>query len=446
MHPSHHGLTANEWWRNRGDRWSRVGVTEDSNYRIVGDTAHRVGLSPRNLLATTLGEWVKRADPNARAVALGTGNPIPIAYGGQRADAVYWYDTRTNAFTTSTFYSATIVNWVRTFNESELPRFQQRTWNLTVPAELRSLGPVEPAALWHARTFPHMYDSEAPYPTWFYGVPLKDEALFALATHAVDAERLGQRGSLDYLAIDVGSTDDVGHDYGPRSLEQLDVLVRLDRALGAFLDHLDATVGRDHYVVALSADHGVTDPPETVPGGRRISATAIDSLLDRVDRFAAAFHGSHDALADSIAAILVRADFVADAYTERRLSQPSTDPYVQLYQRVFRPGYTGDFPLWGSRVHEHHPARYGVVVRFKPDVSLSAAVAIHGSPYPGDRDVPILFYGAGIRHGARDTGGRTVDVAPTLAAAVGLVTPAGLDGVPLTLVMEQTGSADPFHQ
>jgi predicted AlkP superfamily pyrophosphatase or phosphodiesterase len=423
MYPTHHGLTANEWWQKVGDRWTSPDVTDDSSFQLLGDTAHGIGASPRYLLATTLAEWVKQADPHARAIALGS-NRIPIAYGGRRADAVYWHDAGLNLFTTSTFYTPRMVDWVKTFNETALPHFEQRTWTLTVPAEFRALAPVEPAAFWHRRGFPHVYDSESvttdgrprPYPARFSGTPMKDEALFALATRAVDAESLGQRGSLDYLAIDVGTTDDVGHTYGPRSLEQLDVLVRLDRALEAFLDHLDASVGRDHYVVALSADHGVAEPPESVPGGRRIATAEIDSLLDRVDRIVPRFRGSRDALADSIAAVLVRSNFVADAYTERRLSQPSTDPYVGLYQRAFRRGHTGDFPLWGAKPHEYHPARYGVFVRFKPDMIFDYAVAVHGSPYPADRDVPILFYGAGIHQGSRETGGRTVDVAPTLAA------------------------------
>jgi predicted AlkP superfamily pyrophosphatase or phosphodiesterase len=445
MYPTHHGLTANEWWQKIGDRWSSVDVTDDSSFQLLGDTAHGIGASPRYLSATTLAEWVKRADPHARAIALGTGNRIPIAYGGRRADAVYWYDARLNRFTTSTFYSSTMVDWVKTFNETELPGFEQRVWSLTVPAPLRSLGPQEPAAFWRRRTFPHLYDSESvtqdgqprSYPSWFTSTPMKDEALFALAARAVDAEHLGQRGSLDYLAIDVDATDNVGHTYGPRSLEQLDALVRLDRALGAFLDHLDATVGRDHYVVALSADHGAAEPPETVPGGRRIARAEIDSLLDRVDSVAAPFHGSREALADSIAAVLVRSEFVADAYTEKRLSEPSTDSLVQLYQRVFRPGHTADFPLWGAKPHEHHPARYGVFVRFKPNMIFDYAVSVHGSPYPYDRDVPILFYGAGIRQGSRETDGRTVDVAPTLAVAADLAPPAGLDGVPLTFALKR---------
>ena len=36
----------------------------------------------------------------------------------------------------------------------------------------------------------------------------------------------------------------------------------LDRTLGTLFDRLDRLVGADQYVVALSADHGVTEIPE----------------------------------------------------------------------------------------------------------------------------------------------------------------------------------------
>ena len=46
--------------------------------------------------------------------------------------------------------------------------------------------------------------------------------------------------------------------------------MRLDRTLGELFDALDAAVGRDRYVVGLSADHGVSPIPEaaSAPGRR----------------------------------------------------------------------------------------------------------------------------------------------------------------------------------
>ena len=438
LNPSHHGLTGNEWWVQRKDgSWGEEEVVLDDAQKTIADPA-APGVSPHYLLATTLGEWIKSADPKARSVALGTGTRIPIAYGGHRADAVYWYDTNTNAFTTSTYYADRLAPWIASFNKNELPKFEPPAWALSVPANEVSLADPDATPTENDgrnNVFPHVYAAESVTPNtskpesygdWYTNTPLKDEALFALAAKAVEAEQLGQRGVTDYLAIDIDSTDNVGHMFGPESLEQLDTLMRLDRAMGAFLDRLDHMVGKGNYVLAFSADHGVTSRGE--PGVRQVSARQIDALLDRVESVAKKPHESDAALQTDIVATLKSADFVADAYTEPRLMARSDDPYVGLYRNMLRPGYTTDFPLWSSKPRPYHPARYHIIVRFKENTITDLATAIHGSPYAKDRLVPIIFYGAGIRRGSAATGARTVDVAPTLAAAAGIAAPKNLDG------------------
>jgi arylsulfatase A-like enzyme len=212
------------------------------------------------------------------------------------------------------------------------------------------------------------------------------------------------------------------------SLEQFDTLKRLDRALGEFLDHLDASVGKGRYVLAFSADHGVVDPTDPGVNGRVVKSAEIEAVLDQVEQASTQGPLTEEALKQKIVAILKNADFIADAYTEERLKQPSNDPFLRLYANVARHGLTTDFPLWTSKERPHHPARYNIIVRFKENAVIDAAAAVHGSPYAQDRLVPIIFAGAGIRHGELTAGARTVDVAPTLAAAAGIATPKELDG------------------
>lgn len=88
------------------------------------DPAARHGVSPHDLRATTLGAWVKAPYPRSKSLALGTDNRIPIAYAGKRFDAVYWYDSASGRFTSSTFYSAVFKPWVTAFNTDELPNYQ----------------------------------------------------------------------------------------------------------------------------------------------------------------------------------------------------------------------------------------------------------------------------------------------------------------------------------
>jgi predicted AlkP superfamily pyrophosphatase or phosphodiesterase len=68
-------------------------------------------------------------------------------------------------------------------------------------------------------------------------------------------------------------------------------------------------------------------------------------------------------------------------------------------------------------------------------MGVASMAAIHGSPWTYDTYVPILFAGPGISH---QTVARLVgpeDIAPTLAAYLGIKPPSGSIGQPLTEVL-----------
>src|SRR4029453_15984942 len=65
------------------------------------------------------------------------------------------------------------------------------------------------------------------------------------------------------------------------SHEVQDTLIRLDQTIGKLLAHLDSTVGKGNYVVGFTADHGVSEIPETVNGGR-VSGKSLAAALEKV--------------------------------------------------------------------------------------------------------------------------------------------------------------------
>ena len=73
----------------------------------------------------------------------------------------------------------------------------------------------------------------------------------------------------------------------------------------------------------------------------------------------------------------------------------------------------------------------GLLVRLTEGTIPDFDRAVHGSPYPYDRRVPLLFMGSGVRRGRSQASARTVDVAPTLARLAGIPLPETLDGRPL---------------
>ena len=88
-----------------------------------------------------------------------------------------------------------------------------------------------------------------------------------------------RRDATDFLGVSFSATDTVGHPFGPASRELEDTVARQDDVLGALIKHLDAKVGRERYVLALSADHGVADVPVTRGAGR----VAQEDVRERIE-------------------------------------------------------------------------------------------------------------------------------------------------------------------
>src|SRR5207245_6165094 len=89
----------------------------------------------------------------------------------------------------------------------------------------------------------------------------------------------------DILGVSFSSPDLVGHSFGPRSQEVQDMYARLDRTIGILLERLDALVGRDQYVVALSSDHGVSTLPEQLikegQGAGRFDPISMNHTIEK---------------------------------------------------------------------------------------------------------------------------------------------------------------------
>ena len=132
MFPSHHGLTANEWWQEVDGRWRSVSVVEDKRYKMASGGT---GVSLWQMTASTLADWVKAASPQSRTVAIGSDSAI--VYGGKRPDAMFWFDPEAGGYTTSTYYGARRPAWIAALNRqlADLPR----EWALQVPPQWRSL-------------------------------------------------------------------------------------------------------------------------------------------------------------------------------------------------------------------------------------------------------------------------------------------------------------------
>jgi predicted AlkP superfamily pyrophosphatase or phosphodiesterase len=451
-YPHRTGIIANEW-RDMATG-AEVYNTGDPEHRYLGHATNRLdGTSPRNLKAETLGDVLRRADPRAKVVGISGKDRGAILPAGHRGTA-YMYMGQTGRFASTTYYMQQHPAWVDAFNAARpADRWFQQEWKPLLPdaAYAGSLPDNQPWFGPRGGRLPMRMGApadEAPGPGYYTGLlrsPFADQLSLEFARAAIRGEQLGQDEVPDLLIVSLSGHDYVNHAYSAESRLSHDHLLQLDRLLQGFFQDLDAMVGRDRYLAVLTADHGFMPAPEVLRAqgqdtGRlstRQLGARVNDELERafdvaplvqvspsstliVDRRRLAEHGLDlDRVTEAARTAVLREPGIAAAYTRAELlgNTRAGAPYFEAVRRTWHPQVSGDVQF---------------VVR--PGWMFGSSVATHGSPHPYDQQVPILFWGPRwVKPGRVDAPVEVVDIAPTLAALLGLPPPAASEGRPLPL-------------
>jgi predicted AlkP superfamily pyrophosphatase or phosphodiesterase len=427
VYPYRHGVIANLWLENVRGNWVLVQNIDDSTVKMVG-VPGRPGASPAHLMRSGFTEWLLKASPRSKVASVSgkdRGAIQPAAHA--RSGYVYWFDSPSGRFVTSTYYRNSDPAWITAFNAGALQRHRADTaWNLTVPASSFARADrdtVESESDGVHTFFPHTFANEGSavgFWPWWEATPNLDVATIELAENMVGSLELGRDDAPDFLNVSLSATDRIGHRFGPLSREQLDNLQRLDRELGEFFSYLDQKVGKNRWTVMLTADHGVLDSPEDLTArgeyGHRLTASEVKTL-DSL-RFRADSAKDKKAAARDLVAALKKLPIVADAWTHEDLAKAEQpDSFAVLQKRSMYPGREPD-----------RFSREGVEFRFIPGVLSLPKGSSHGQTYWYDRHVPMIFMGPGISAARDPSRAATVDFAPTFSALLGIPYPKDLDG------------------
>jgi predicted AlkP superfamily pyrophosphatase or phosphodiesterase len=458
--PAETGIIANDWYERAEGK--RVNNVQDDSVRPLGGGDKEPASSPRNLLASTLGDQLKMASAGrSRVVGVSLKNRAAILPAGRMADAAYWYSNQTGQFVSSTYYFDRLPDWVARFNAARpADKFFGAKWErLLPPAEYeRRAGPDDTP--WEKGTdklssvFPHVMNGglQAPGPEFYTALdysPFSNELVLSLAEAALANEHLGEDADTDVLTVSFSANDIVGHRYGPYSQEVMDITLRVDRQIARLLDAVEARVGLSNTVVVFTADHGVAPSPEHalamhLPGGRVRVSDVLAAVRNRI-RARYGKSAERDTTDDYIqiysngqiyfnrAALDrdgVRQEEIERVAGEAALTVPGVARYFTRTQLV-----SGAVPAADATarrvLHGYNPRRSGDVVLIQEAykyLSDYVSIANHGTPYKYDTHVPLIIMGGGVTPGRYLQPSTPADIAPTLARVLGVEPPSNAVG------------------
>ena len=473
-----HGIDSNEWWDTARSYDEQVSSVQDERYELV-DLPHEsipanepgapataakwvVGSSPLNLRASTLGDELRLATQGrSRVFGVSLKDRASILPAGQAANAAYWIDQASGHFTTSTYYMEHLPEWATAFNNGGAPEKAKR-------------------------------EAKAEGTTQFYDLvgrtPAANAYEFDFAKALINGEKLGQNGTTDLLIISLSANDIQGHQFGPDSPYEEQMIMGLDQDLDSFNSWLDQKIGLSNVWMALTADHGVA-PVAGEAAKLGVHAVAVNMLkvyeqvnADLDKRFA---HGEHVGFLmpnpDLPYVVLDRRKFEKAGIDEKTAEDavaellpvavaaqvPNPPPVLKGPQPILpepsqkrlppAPHVQYEFtrlqlaanqlpPTDLGRMLAHSYVDHGnwfvmmILDSFQMSGRSQFAGTTHFSPWSYDRHVPLAFYGAPFVPGEYHEGVAPVDLAVTFASLAGVNRPSAAVGRVLTEALKPTNS------
>jgi hypothetical protein len=393
--PSQHGIVADTWY-DRGTRRPVRGVEEPL---LATTLAAQIAVEPRTRV------FVTALDRARAALVAGTGNA-----------SLFWTD---DAGQFTAFDGG--PPWLKDYN-------RRRPIENVHNADWMALGARPGTPPLRTLTFDPARPSE--FLALYKASPLGEEAQFDFLGELIAREKLGQGDTFDFVCLLAGSSALLGYETGARSPLMEQTLLQLDRRLEYLLALLDKTPGAGNYGVALTAAHGAPPaPPDALRAGMAVAGETLAQSVDqalvaaasgRVEKYVYPFlyldaSGFRDPEPIRLAAARAAMQNAAvSGYLTAGGACSTVDDWRRRFTNSFHPRRSGDVML------SYRP-------EFIEDYGAGRGVS-YGSLYNYDVRVPLFFYGPRFRAGTFEAPVESVDVAVTLARAIGVAAPSSSVG------------------
>ena len=438
-----HGISLNEWWDLKRSTEHVVSSVEDERYEIVGDHgAADAGTSPRNELASTLGDEVKLATRGqSKLFGISLKDRAAILTSGHASDGAFWLDHDTGHFVSSTYWGPKMPEWAEQFNRS---------------------GRVD-EAIRKADVVPgHFYDDVG-------AKPESVSYLLDFAQALIAGEKLGTHETTDVLTISISSTDILGHKVGPDAPEMRAMIDAVDVDLNAFFGFVDKHVsgGMANVWVSLTGDHGIgptiagaaeAGMPASSFEWKKVTAALdaglnakyspgrglkyiLQSELPYVTMDPRTFEGlkvSEAEAEDAVAEMLPRAfASTAPAAATGAVKLPTRALLRSAYTKTqMRAGLLPE-TMYGRLVLNSYSSNGEWYVMIAPGMYEQAPTGTnHYTPYSYDRHVPLAFFGGPFVPGTYHEAVAPVDIAATFASLLRVNRPSAAVGRVLTFALK----------
>jgi len=285
-----HGFVSNNWYEN-GEKVCCDDDDSDDAAVISPDGVYDYGKSGHRLMVDGLSDQcVLQTEPRSEfeVYSISGKSRSAIATAGKLGKPL-WLDCHNGCFTSSKAYFNELPDWVKTFNHNNsINRLGSIIWKQMYPRSPYAYQFFDINNYEYTRAKKTMLNTLLAVPDeshpdnpfcWFEKTPQANQYILDCSLACIKEHVSRKHRDRLLLWVCLSPLDKVVHQYGPNSMEAIDMIYHLDKQIQRFMRKTLRIIGKHELVFALTADHGVMPIPELLQG----QGLSLAHRIDRVE-------------------------------------------------------------------------------------------------------------------------------------------------------------------
>lgn len=439
--PSRHGIIGDKWIDRLRNK--ETNCIYDNFYTTVGSDSKEGERSATKLMTPTLGDRLKVVTKGKSRVFSIAMNDVPAVFAaGHSADGAYWFDKTSGKMISSSYYVEKFPNWAIDFNNLKLPDYYLGGSWTTLAEQFTYTESIEDAFIGETgyfgkfKNFPYNLSSLQKESGEKYNIlrttPFANTLLKDFAIQMIPKEQLGYDLIPDLLTVVFSSMDYERYSFGPFSVEMQDTYMRLDKDIADLLKYLENGFGTETILVYLTSTTSISYPAEYLKEKYKMSTGTFnpESSIALLKSFLNIKYGQ----AEWIEAFNHQQLFLDHELIEKRkvnlhemqtvvaefLNQFEGIAYTKAAFEIESDNFLGG-PLEPFQNNFHIKRSGDVLIRYED--GWLPKEKYKQVDYTDSNQVPLVWFGAGIKKGTTLKPTSATDVVPTIAALLGITPP-----------------------
>lgn len=444
--PSRHGIVNDNWIDRLKNK--ETDCLNDNLYTTIGANSKAGERSASKLMTPTLGDRLKLVTKGrSRVFSIAMNDYSAVFSAGHSADGAYWLDDASGNMISSSYYMNTYPAWATDFNKFNLPdKYLGSNWK-TLNEQISYIESVEGITLQVSgflgkyNSFPYDLSKIRKETGGNYSIlkstPFANTYLKDFALQLIPKEQLGYDFVPDLLTVVFSSMDKECNNFGPLSVEMEDTYLRLDKEISELLKYIEKGYGTENVLFFLTSTSSVSYNPNYLKEKFRLNTGIFnpESSVALLKSYLNIRFGEGDwVLKFSNQQLYLNHELAAKKKLSLREMQEETARFLNQFEgiayakaafEIESDNFLGG-PLASFQNNFYIKRSGDVMIRYED--GWLPKEKYKSIDYTDNDQVPLVWYGAGIKKGTTLKKTDATDVVPTVCAILGIAPPNGATG------------------